>query len=310
MKNIISFIVIFYLLFGIHKVCLANDADAIYPAAIFDFVEKSTHLSGVGEKIAAVIFAQMATDPEITLVDREELSKLEDEAVLSLSGMVNTQQATQIGQLTGAKIIVTGSVFEIEDNLMIIAKIIGTETSRVFGSSVKGNINDNIVDLTETLSQSIAETIKSNSMELVAKNVKREDRVALLKDKLDSKSKPRIMVSISERHINRSTSDPAAETEMIYFALETGFDVVDSGKQVDVLITGEGFSEFAARKGDLVAVKARLEVKAVDRISGRVIAIDRQTEQVVDLSEVVASKKALQNASAKIAERMLPRLVK
>jgi hypothetical protein len=75
-----------------------------------------------------------------------------------------------------------------------------------------------------------------------------------------------------------------------------------------VQITGEGLTEFATRNGNLIAVKARLEVKAVDRASGRVLAIDRQTEQEVDLSEMVAGKKALQRASAKIAERILPKI--
>lgn len=313
MKIVSPIVMMFYLLVIASQTCLADDANTIYPAAIFDFVEKSGHLSGTGEKVATVIFAQLATDPNISLVDREELSKLEDEATLSLSGMVNTQQANQIGQLTGAKIIVTGSVFEIDKSFMIVAKIIGAETSRVLGASVKGNVNDNIVNLTEALSAKIADTIKSKSDQLVAKAVKREDRIAALKDQLKSADKPIVKVTIAEHHINRAASDPAAETEMVYYCLETGFDVVaaeaEKNRQADVLITGEGFTEFATRKGSLVAVKARLEVKAVDGASGRVMAIDRQTEQEVDLSEIIAGKKALQRASAKIAERILPKIV-
>lgn len=285
----------------------------IYPTAIFDFNEKSKSISGMGEKISMIIFAQLQMDANIALVDREELNKLEDEAVLNLSGMVNTQNAIQIGKLTGAKIIITGTIFEIDDDLMIVAKIIGTETSRVLGASVKGHINDNILELTESLSKKIAETIKSKSSTLVAKAISRDDRVAVLKDRISSAKKPKIVIDIKEQHINRRSINSAAETEMIFYSTESGFEVIEkdtkNANKANILIKGEGFTEFASRKGDIVGVKARLEVKVIDLTTNRVLAVDRQTELEVDLSELIAGKKALQKASAKIAERILPIIV-
>ena len=80
--------------------------------------------------------------------------------------------------------------------------------------------------------------------------------------------------------------------------------------KADVLISGEGFSEFATRHGNLVSVKARVEIKAVDRLTDKVLTADRQTAVVVDLAEQVAGKAALQEAAAALAERVLPKLVK
>jgi hypothetical protein len=77
-----------------------------------------------------------------------------------------------------------------------------------------------------------------------------------------------------------------------------------------VLLSGEGFSEFASRHGNLISVKARLELKAVDRQTARILAIDRQTAVAVDLTEQLAGKTALQEAAASLAERLLPKLVK
>lgn len=313
MNNMAMMIAALTLLLVAAQSSFANQAPAVYPTAIFDFVEKSGHMSGMGEKVSDIVFANLAMDPTITLVDREEMEKLQDEAVLNLSGMVNAQQANQIGMLTGARIIVTGTIFEIEDKLILVAKIIGTETSRVFGATVKGDSKDSIVDLSEALSARIAATISSSAESLVAKPVNKEDRLAALVKKLESTEKPSVTVAISEHHVNRKTTDPAAETEMILYSTEAGFEVIDNlsdkARTADVLISGEGFTEFATRKGDIVGVKARLEVKAIDQQTKKIIAVDRQTVIEVDLSEIIASKKALERASARIAERILPKIV-
>ena len=285
-----------------------------YPTVVFAFSEKGPQLAGLGEKISTLIFSQLSDKPDITLVDRKELDKLQDEAMLNLSGMVNPQQANQIGQLTGAKIIVTGTLFEIENKLMIVSKIIGTETSRVYGASVSGNAEDSFITLSELLSEKIADIIANKGEQLVAKPVTRDQQLTMLKKQLQTSEKPSVTIKITEHHINRRTSDPAAEIEMTYFSTESGFEVIDknSGQQgrANVLIVGEGFSEFATRKGNMVGVKARLEIKAIDQATGKILAVDRQTEMEIDLSEIIASKKALQRASAKIATRILPKLIK
>jgi hypothetical protein len=96
------------------------------------------------------------------------------------------------------------------------------------------------------------------------------------------------------------------------FAKEGGFEVIDAreGKRSNavVLVQGEAISEPAVRHGNLVSVKARLELKAVDQATGEVLAIDRQTTVATDLAENIAAKTALQDAAAAVAERLLPKI--
>ncbi len=289
------------------------EVPSVYPAAIFAFEDRGDGVKGVGAKVSDILFARLAADPNLYLVDRQDLKKLQDEHELNLSGMVTPDQAVKVGKLTGAKILVTGSVIEADKTLYLVAKIIGTETSRVLGASVKGRSSDEIAPLVEKLAEQVGESILKNSDKLVAKEVKIEDRIAALKKSLGDAKRPTVMVKVTERHVGQATIDPAAETELMLFLKGTGFEVLDantSAKKADITLEGEGFSEFAMRHGNLVSVKARLEIKASDHAAGKIVANDRQTAVVVDLTEQIAGKAAIQEAAAQIAERLLPKLVK
>ena len=106
-----------------------EEAPAVYPAAVFPFQERGGGVKGYGDKVADILFAKLSANPDLYLVDRADIQKLLEEHELNLSGMVTPGQATQIGQLTGAKILLTGSVIEADKTLYLVAKIIGTETS-------------------------------------------------------------------------------------------------------------------------------------------------------------------------------------
>jgi len=288
-----------------------NSTANVYPAAIFSFAERGAGAKDLGGKAGDILFALLAKNSSLFLVDRSELQKTVQEHEINLSGMVTPDQAIQVGKLIGAKILITGSVIEADKALYLVAKIIGTETSRVLGASITGKSSDNFNNLMEQLAKQVGETIVKQADQLVAKEVKMEDRIAALKKQLGDAKRPMVAINVTERHVGQVTIDPAAETELALFCKETGFDVLDKtvdSKKADIILTGEGFSEFAVRHGNLVSVKARLEVKAVDRQTDKVIATDRQTAVVVDLTEHIAGKSALQKAAADIAERLLPKL--
>lgn len=290
-----------------------GDEFAVYPVAIFPFAERGQEAAELGSRVTDLLFANLVVDPDLFLVEREEIEKLFAEQELNRSGLINPREATQIGYLTGAKILVTGSVLVVNDNLYLVAKMIGTETSRVLGASAKGPVDGDLDALVAELANRVSSTVAERAKDLVAETVDRKDRLDALTKSIGKGKRPSVWIDIPERHVGQTTYDPAAATELIFCCRELGFEVIDRSEgnrnDADVILTGEGFSQFASRHGNLVSVKARLEVKALDRESGRVLAIDRHTAVAVDLAEHIAGKAALQDAAVSIAERLLPQLV-
>ena len=290
---------------------LSSRAEQVLTVAVFDFESKDEAIRDLGPKVATLINAQLSADPNLITVERAELEKALGEQELGLSGTVTSDTAAKVGHLTGAKVLVTGRAFLIDRQLMLVAKIIGTETSRVYGETAAGGVPA-VADMCATLAQKVSKTIQQKAETLVAKVEQPEDRIARLQKQVDGKKLPMVSVAIAERHIGAWTIDPAAETEVSFILQKLNFtlaDKKDANLKPDIEITGEGFSEFGMRKGNLVSCKARVEMKATNRASGKVLFIDRQTSVAVELSEHLAGKTALQEAAAKLTERMLPNIV-
>jgi hypothetical protein len=278
--------------------------------AVFDFESKDEAVRDLGPKVATLVNANLSAEPQLITVERAELEKVLGEQELGLSGTVSPDSAAKVGQLTGAKVLVTGRVFKADEQTIIVAKIIGTETSRVYGEVVNGKPGAAITDLSAELAKKIAADVTQKGDTLVAKVESHEDRVAKIKRELGEKKLPAVSVKIPEQHFGQHVIDPAAQTELSLILQQCGFTVVDdlSTNKPNVEITGEAFSEMGMRKGNLQSCRARIEIKAREVASGKILLIDRQTSVAVDLAEHIAAKTALQNGADELAERVIPKL--
>lgn len=282
----------------------------VFSVAVFDFESKDEAVRELGPKVATLISANLSAEPQIITVERAELEKVLGEQELGLSGNVSPDTAAKVGLLTGAKVLVTGRVFKTDNELIVVAKIIGTETSRVYGELVKGPASTSISDLSETLAKKIGKTIVDKGQTLMVDVMSREERIDKLIKSLKDGKRPSVSVKLDERHFGGRVIDPAAETELAMILQKAGFTVVDdkSDDRPDIEITGEAFSAFGMRKGNLISCRSRIELKAHERHTGKILAVDRQTSVAVDIAEQTAAKTALQNAADELAERLLPKL--
>jgi hypothetical protein len=278
--------------------------------AIFDFESKEEAVKDLGSKVATLLNIHLSADPNLILVERAELEKALGEQELGLSGTVSSETAAKVGHLTGAKVLVTGKIFKVDRDVMLVAKVIGTETSRMYGELTKGPSGGSLDDLVSQLAQKISATVAAKADTLMAKVPTREDRVEAIKKTLKDTKRPIISVSIPERHFGGQVIDPAAQTELALILQQAGFQLVDekSSQKPDIEITGEAFSAFGVRRGNLISCKARVELKAQTRVDGKIVSVDRETSVTVDITEQTAAKTALQNAAAELASRLAPKL--
>src|ERR1039457_6763124 len=252
----------------------------VLTVAVFDFESKDEGVRDLGPKVATLINVDLSAEPQLITVERAELEKVLGEQELGLSGTVTPDSAARVGQLTGAKVLVTGRVFKADEQTIIVAKIIGTETSRVYGEMVQGPPTVSIVDLSSNLAAKIAGVIASEGDTLVARTETHEERIAKIKQAIAGKKLPVISVKVSEHHYGPHIIDPAAETELSLILQQCGFKLADGGSTLkpDVEISGDAFSAFGMQKGNLISCKSRVELKVRDAVTGNILLTDRQTK--------------------------------
>jgi hypothetical protein len=282
--------------------------------AILDFDANTPGNPELGKQIGETLTAVLTGEPGFTLIDRASVNRTLQEHELGLTGLVNPDQAAQIGKLVGAKILVVGKAFMLDKQIFVTAKVIGTETSLVEGVLVKGDKNADTASLVIDLSHKLAEKLRQSGPKLVAAPETAPDPMVALQAKLKGRALPKIGVIIAERHASAARSapsDPAVDTEIKMLLNQAGFTIVEGDEKdwarqgVEVVVSGEAFSEAATRIGNIISCSGRAELKLINRRDGKVLLATRTTARAADLSEQIAAKTALQKAGRTLGLQVL-----
>jgi hypothetical protein len=266
----------------------------------------------LGPNVTVLVTANLAMETNLIMVERAELDKALNEQAFGISGMVSSDAAAKIGQITGAKVLVAGRVIKTgQDHLIIVANIIGTETGRLFATKVEGAA-DSLSDLTSVLSRKIAQTIIDQTTNLVIPaEESHAERLARIVNSITGTNRPTVSISII--HYNgKPWHEPVVEGELGVVLLKAGFTVVDDNSSLkpDVEITGGGNVTAHTRQGGMFSSSYTLDVKILERRSGSIIAFDRQDGSATDAGGAAAATAAQIKAVDALAERILPMLAK
>jgi len=187
------------------------------------------------------------------------------------------------------------------------------------------------------------------TIKAIVKTGRIKDDLAALGLLMRRKGKPRIMIVVSESNQQSSprtgetAASPvpgrAAETEMISKFKEKGFTVVDQtqvekiresqklrsalegnaeaaaalGRQfgAEVIIVGEAMSELGTTEGlgGMVSSRGRAEARAINCDTGEILAVGEKVKPGLDLSQVIAGKKALTSAGGELAGVLIDQIL-
>lgn len=185
-------------------------ATTVYPTAVLPFSERGAGMVGQGQIVADVIVAGLTDHPAVALVKGRDVASVLAELELNLSGLIGHGQAAQIGRMTGAKILVTGSVFKAGVNTYVVAKVMGTETGKVVGHSVHGPDAPDV--LAQRMSIRLGELIQERASSVVNPSEFVDDHISGSSNPGRAKALPTTWMNIKSNVQPHGTSPNLGET--------------------------------------------------------------------------------------------------
>lgn len=265
----------------------------------FDGRGRQAELEKTGKSVADLVFVKLLED-NVNLVERADLDKALDELHLSAVGLVSPDSQLQLGRLVGAKILITGSLFEAGGKKYAVAKIIGTETTRVLGCSASGH--GEYTDLAPELAAKIAAVLHKDADKLLP----RKTTVFAAADRLaDVKGRQRqVFLSVTE-DIAMPIPDPAAEIELKKLLIALDFTITSNRAEADFAIICEAIATNAGSYHKFSSAAARVELSVYQAKDNQLLATGATKETVAGASYVVAAKDAIGQATLRLAADLL-----
>ena len=284
---------------------------AALTVAVYDF-KGYDEAENLGGKVTSLIASELTTGTNLVLFDRLQLTKALNEQALGVSGVVSSDTAAMIGQITGVKVLVAGKVMTIGANhLVVVANVVGTETGRLFADQAEGAA-DHLMDLTSALSRKIAQTISDQATNLVAvAQESSEERLDRIIKNLAGTNRPSVSIKIGQSP-NPANPSKSCEAALGKILMKAGFKVVDekSDSKPDIEITGVKGHSPGPRRNGIYSITISISLKVQDRRTGALIAYEHEVASAVEASMQAANDAALDRAVDALAEKVLPLLAK
>ena len=137
-------------------VCFSFFAYAGEKVAVLDF-KSILAPSDLGIAVAEILRTELIGVGDYTVIERGMLEEILSEQELQLTGAVDSETAVEIGKLTGAKLVVIGSIVKTGSVYTINSRFIDVETGVAkVGQNIRGQGEDQISNMVRQLALIIA----------------------------------------------------------------------------------------------------------------------------------------------------------
>ena len=136
--------------------------------AIMDFQNTSDNgkLDYLQKAIPEALTTRLAESGNLNIVERSRLDDAIKEMKLGMVGLVDQNEAAEIGKAVGANAIMVGSFLEISNVIRLNARLIEVQTSKVLiAKTVQGRVGSEIFNLMDGLAKSIEEQLSGKKDE-------------------------------------------------------------------------------------------------------------------------------------------------
>ena len=267
-------------------------------AAVLPFEARGRQASmeETGKTVAELLFISLLEGGAVDLVERADLNKALDELHISAVGLVSPESQLKLGQLVGAKLLITGSVFEAAGKKYAVAKLIGTETSRVVGCSVSGH--GDYAELVPELAAKVQATLERDTAKLLPRKTtlfSAADRLAEVRG-----ASRKIFLQIKE-DLHQASTDSAALTALRKLLLTLDFVPTEKRGEADYVIVCEAVATTAGQYHKFSSAEARVEFALYEAKGNRLLATGSRKETLAGASYLAAAKEAVTQATLKLA---------
>ena len=298
MKKVITILAMLFTL-GV----FAGEVVVVPTVAVLPFESRDRQAAStdMGKSVAELLNIALMESGNADMVERAELDAALNELQLSATGLTSKESQVKLGRFIGAKILITGSLFKSGSKNFVIAKIIGTETSRVLGASASGT--EDFTSLVPMLAPKVSAILEKQSAKLLPKEQNKEDVLSRLKKIVQGKQR-KVFVKVKE-DIAVSVPDPAAETELKKLLLALDFQVVNTRNEADYAVIGEAIAANAGNYHKFTSASARLELSIFNK-DKKLLATGAARETLAGASYPIAAKEAIAQTALKLAGEFFP----
>ena len=147
--------------------------------AVIEFMNLQGESTDFGKFIAEELITRLFRTGKFEVIERQLLNKIIEEHQLNLSGMVDESSARELGKILGVDAIASGSVTDLGGSMKINARLISTESGKIFSvASVSITKDATVKKLTgtqESVPQAEEEVLVTDTLERAAEEVKPEE---------------------------------------------------------------------------------------------------------------------------------------